>query len=203
MASTVKDSEFPMRQVTRAQALGWACALVLLLGGCEGVKEQLGLTKSAPDEFRVQARAPLSLPPEYTLRPPAPGTARPQEGSVQDQARQAVFRRDQQTKPLNGFPPGDRRTPGERALLAAAGVDRADPDIRRVVDLETGRLNEEEQTFLDYLIFWQDTPPPGVVVNPEAEAKRLNENAALGKNATAGETPTITRRKKALFEGIF
>ena len=33
-------------------------SLVLLLGACENVKDQLGLNKSSPDEFSVLTRAP-------------------------------------------------------------------------------------------------------------------------------------------------
>lgn len=40
------------------------------LSACGSVtKENLGLSKSAPDEFMVSPRAPLSLPPEYGLLP--------------------------------------------------------------------------------------------------------------------------------------
>ena len=46
---------------------------VLSLSACGGTKEKLGLTKKAPDEFAVVRRAPLSMPPDYTLRPPTPG----------------------------------------------------------------------------------------------------------------------------------
>ena len=52
---------------------------VFALTACEGVKKQFGLTKQSPDEFRVVARAPLSLPPDFTLRPPEPGAVRPQD----------------------------------------------------------------------------------------------------------------------------
>ena len=51
-------------------------ALVLLSGSlsaCSGVKKKLGLENSAPDEFLVTSRAPLSLPPEYDLRPVTDG----------------------------------------------------------------------------------------------------------------------------------
>ncbi len=46
--------------------------LVMLfsLCACSNVtKETLGLGKNAPDEFMVTTRPPLSLPPEYDLRP--------------------------------------------------------------------------------------------------------------------------------------
>ena len=53
-------------------------ALVLLSGSlsaCSGVKKKLGLENSAPDEFLVTSRAPLSLPPEYDLRPVPDGSS--------------------------------------------------------------------------------------------------------------------------------
>ncbi len=68
-----------------------AVALPLATGGCSNVKETLGLTKQSPDEFKVVSRAPLSMPPDYNLRPPTPGAPRPQEGTPRDQAQQAVL----------------------------------------------------------------------------------------------------------------
>ena len=47
-----------------------------------------------PDEFRVVRKAPLTVPPEYNLRPPTPGSARPQELAPDQQARVAVFGTD-------------------------------------------------------------------------------------------------------------
>ncbi len=62
------------------------------LGACsQEAKEDLGLAKVAPDEFSVITRAPLSVPPDYTLRPPRPGTSRPMEISTRADARQTVF----------------------------------------------------------------------------------------------------------------
>ena len=45
-------------------------ALTLAVSACGGFREQLGLEKQSPDEFRVVSRAPLTLPPDYSLRPP-------------------------------------------------------------------------------------------------------------------------------------
>ena len=43
----------------------WLAVITLLvLGGCTGVKDKLGLAKQSPDEFMVMSRAPLSLPPD-------------------------------------------------------------------------------------------------------------------------------------------
>ncbi len=181
-----------------------AVAMILALGACQGVRDQLGLTKQSPDEFKVVARAPLTLPPEFTLRPPEPGIPRPQEGTTAQQARQAIFRLEQpKAQPLDQEIRVDGRSRGELSLLKAAGADKIDPAIRRTVDSETQRLNAESDDFIEALVFWRKKEDPGLVVDAAEEAKRLRENAALGKPVTAGETPTIERRKKALFEGIF
>ena len=66
-------------------------SLALLLGACESVKEQLSLNKTSPDEFAVVTSAPLSLPPDYKLRPPDPGAPRPQGISVQERVKAALF----------------------------------------------------------------------------------------------------------------
>ena len=178
-------------------------AAALALSACENVRSELGLTKQSPDEFRVVSRAPLSLPPEFTLRPPEPGTVRPQEGSPQDQAKRAVFRAEAPGETLDERIPADGRSIGERSLLMAAGADKAEPGIRQIVDRETGRLNEESESFVNDLVFWRDEPPPGEVIDAEGEAQRLRENAALGRSVTSGETPTIERKDKAFLEGIF
>ncbi len=179
-------------------------AMILALSACSGVKKQLGLTKQSPDEFKVVARAPLSLPPDFSLRPPEPGIPRPQEGTTSQQAKNAVFRLNQsETEALEPIIEGDGRSTGELSLLKAAGAGQSDPNIRRVLDAETLRINAEDDDFLEALVFWRDPQAPGDIVDAEEEAKRLRENTALGKSVTAGETPTIERKRKALLEGLF
>ncbi len=176
----------------------------LSLAACENVRSELGLAKQSPDEFRVLSRAPLSLPPEFTLRPPEPGAVRPQEGSATDRARSAVFRADDGPGPsLDERIPADGRSIGERSLLMAAGADKAEPGIRQIVDRETGRLNEENESFVNDLLFWKEQPPAGDVIDAEGESQRIRENAALGRSVTSGETPTIVREEGAFLEGIF
>src|SRR5690625_1857234 len=79
--------------LTRSTTLMICCGLALALSACgDNVRRSLGLTKQSPDEFRVVSRAPLSVPPSFNLRPPAPGAQRPQEATPREEARQAVFR---------------------------------------------------------------------------------------------------------------
>ena len=88
-------------------------------------------------------------------------------------------------------------------MLKAAGAGQADPNIRRIIDAETLRLNAEGDDFLEALVFWRDPQAPGEIVDASEEAKRLRENAALGKPVTDGETPTIEPKRKALLAGPF
>ena len=180
-----------------------AMSLVLALGACSNISEQLGLTKRSPDEFRVVAHEPLALPPNFQLRPPEPGAPRPQEGTAQQQAQIAVFRAAPKSDPAPGGDLNADLSPGEQALLRSAGTDRAEPNIRQLINQETSEINAADETFITKLIFWYEPEPPGVVVDPDAEARRLRENAALGRAATAGETPIIERKSKGIFEDIF
>ncbi len=179
-------------------------AMVLALSACSGIKKQLGLTKQSPDEFKVVSQAPLSLPPDYSLRPPEPGIPRPQVGSTSQQAKNAIFRLQQpEAGTLEPKLENDDRSLAELSLLKAAGAGQSDPNIRRIIDAETLRLNAESDDFLQALVFWRDPRAAGEIVDAAEEAKRLRENAALGKSVTDGETPTIERKRQALLEGLF
>ena len=74
------------RQRTPLFAVACLCASLLLLG-CSDLRRVVGMDRVAPDEFAVESRAPLTIPPEFNLRPPQPGAARPQEASSSDKAR--------------------------------------------------------------------------------------------------------------------
>lgn len=179
-------------------------AALVVLTACEGIKEELGLTKKSPDEFTVVSKAPLALPPDYSLRPPRPGAVRPQEIQPGRVARSALTGNDgsqPQAAPakIASLDPSI----GENALLREVGTSVADPNIRQVVNQESSLLAEKDNSFVDRLIFWQKTVPSGQVVDASKEAARLQGNAATGESVTSGDTPTISRRKRGILEGIF
>ncbi len=216
-----------------------------LLGGCgEEMRKSLGLGKNAPDEFQVVRRAPLSLPPDFQLRPPQPGAARPQEGSTTEQARSAVLGQSDQAaaapRPVDpAAPSASPRTPiaasnlgggvpaapraplqsaiarpalapepagpsrGEQVLLKRAGADAALANIRTVISEDLTKLAAADARFIDKLLVWRKNEPTAVVLDARKENQRLQENAALGKPTTDGQTPTIKRKNKGIFEGLF
>src|ERR1700756_2125488 len=98
------------------------------LNACQHARQALGMNKVTPDEFRVVTKAPLTLPPDYDLRPPAPGEPRPQELQPESAARLALL----------GQAANANRDEGEKLLDKMAGGDKADPLARYVVDDEFG-----------------------------------------------------------------
>lgn len=193
-----------MMAVSRRMALRAAAATGLLslalLTGCENAREAMGITKQSPDEFAVVTRAPLTLPPDYGLRPPQPGAPRPQEKEVKDTARSLLTSQSGAVVASANLPAAASR--GEAALLAKAGATKVDPGIRVTINRESSILASQNDGFVDSLIFWQEKPPPGDIVDAEKEAQRLRENAALGNAPTAGRTPRIERKPKGWLEGI-
>ena len=69
--------------------------------------------------------------------------------------------------------------------------------IRQQVDADA-RMQQSDTSFLSKLLFWQTPEPPGIVVDPQKEAQRLRENAALGQSPDNGDTPIIQPRQKGL-----
>jgi len=201
-----------MRRSLLTLPLAFALAMPAV-AGCSSTKEMLGLTKRSPDEFQVVSRAPLSMPPDYSLRPPTPGAPRPQEGTTTEQAKGIVtgyssratttLQPDQIPSIGEGQAPETTESAGESAFLQSASLTGIDPNIRKLVDQETAEDQDASTTFLDSLIFWRGPEPYGTVVDPVAEQKRLQENQALGQPTDTGETPIIERKKKGLFEGVF
>lgn len=170
---------------------------VVLLAGCSGdeLTRTFGLSRDAPDEFQVTTRAPLSMPPDFQLRPPRPGATRPQELSSR-QAAEAVLAPDTVLNTSRAAP-----TRGQQALVAAAGPS-APADIRNKVDNEAA-LDTPPREFTDRLLFWRAAPQPGTAVDPQRESARLRQNAALGQATGAGETPIIQRKRQGLFSSLF
>ncbi len=129
----------------RAALIALVAASGLAVTACGSMRQGIGLAKVTPDEFVTVTTAPLSVPPEYGLRPPAPGQPRPQELAPESAARQILL----------GERAAVTRSAGEQGLVVQAGADRADPLARYVVDDEFGDLAHKEESFARRLLFWR------------------------------------------------
>ncbi len=186
-----------MKKVFSAGRFVWAGALVgiaLAVSGCSEARKTFGFERTVPDEFAVVSRAPLTMPPDYALKPPRPGASRPQEMAMRNQAASTL---------LGSTPASSgERSGSEDVLLQKAGAGRADADIRQKVDRESALMTAASKSFVDDLLFWKKDRPQGTVVNPRQEADRLKSNRVEGKTVTEGDTPMIIR-KKSTVESLF
>ena len=115
------------------------CAAGMLASGCAA----LGGSNS-PDEFRVVKKAPLVIPPDYSLRPPEAGQAQPFE--VDESRVGTVF--------SFGTELGQNASAGERALVAAAGANAVSPIIRQQVDWEQAKTIRKSSSVSDRVLDW-------------------------------------------------
>ena len=171
----------------RRQALLSLAALAAAgsVSGC-GVLRELGGARTTPDEFRVVTKAPLVLPPEYGLRPPAPGEPRPQELAPESAARNALL----------GQRAAVTRSQGEQLLVQKAGAERADPLIRFVVDDEFGDIAHKEKGFVDRVLFWRKGQPSTAPAEPVDAAAEQARITAL----TGGQPVVIGRERRGRFK---
>jgi hypothetical protein len=187
-------------------------AILMVLAGCARgtVQDALGMGKRSPDEFAVVSRAPLILPPDYGLRPPAPGESRPGVDTPNERARATLTGRESQqpaavgraVAPAAFAEPGDAASSGERALIAQATTAPVDPDIRRRIAEENMQLAQVEAELFTRLVKWNQPETLAVAVDPVAETERLRANRAAGKPPTEVDSPVITQRRQSVLQGF-
>jgi hypothetical protein len=208
-------------QITRLMALSssgfpracLALATLALLAACNGktVQETIGLQRPAPDEYRVVSRPPLSVPPDFTLRPPQPGDvtrsieAKPADSIAQSlvlgnggAAAPSASVPDTAVKPVEVSPAA---SPSDAQFLSSAGAAKADPNIREKLfnDKTTGKLDKKSSWYKKFTFTSDDKKDN--VIDPTKEAKRLKQDnipvegpgaqqpAAASATAAAGAPP--------------
>lgn len=197
-------------------------AVCTLLGACEGgdVRDTLGLDKEAPDEFKVVSRPPLSVPPEFDLRPPEPGAPPRASATSATQARKLILQDEDDgnyhsTLDLDGYEPASETavdpviaeeapSPAQSSFLTHLGVDHADPEIRSKLVHDSKKAppvsQEEALTPLEKLL---GATPSDPVVDAKAEAKRIRKNKDAGKPVSEGEVKVLDHKKGNILDRVF
>ncbi len=147
---------------------------------------------TTPDEFRVVRKAPLTVPPEYNLRPPTPGSSRPQELSTESQARMAVF----------GVDNARDASDGEKAFIKAAGGDALDRSIRSAVDYDNAQILRKSRNFTDAILNFGKTAPGDPTIDAAAEAERLRAEQESLKDITGGGKVIIQPKHTSKLPGL-
>lgn len=174
---------------TKPIALMAVLAAATAASGCSGFSQAIGAGKVTPDEFRVVTQAPLTLPPDYNLRPPRPGEPRPQELQPTEEARAALF----------GADIGQGASAGERGLIVAAGAEAANPEIRDTIDFETQGVVRRSERFVDRVLsFGGSSAPRAAPIDAAEEARRLEEDESIRR--VTGGAPVVIERDRGGFK---
>lgn len=115
----------------------------VLLSGCESFKDTFGFSKNPPDEFKVITKAPLVIPPEFSLRPPRQGESAQKVYSTQEMARAALIGVDSTAI--------DQPSAGEQDLMKKAGADQQDGSIRVIIDNENQQTEDADPSLVEKL----------------------------------------------------
>jgi hypothetical protein len=150
---------------------------VLLIAAGAAVMAATACTSSGnggrtPDEFRVVTKAPLIIPPEYSLRPPPAGGSLPAEIDPTRAEVATAF----------GTTVGKDASKSERALVASAGANAVNPMVRSQVDYEETKTIRKSSALVDTVLFWRKDKPEDI-------------EGAKTDNATGGGDVVIVKAK--------
>jgi hypothetical protein len=182
--------------------------LIPVIAGCSSnAKDTLGLRRTAPDEFKVISNPPLSMPPEFSLRPPSSGEDKAAVAAANETEVKNILEKKPSSKVAKAEA-NQKTTKGEGAFLGMAGAEDTDSQIKAILTAESEQQakQEKEKGFLDKIASFsnkdaKDTQP--VLVKANAEKDRITKNKEEGKPVTEGETPTVAPAKKGLLQNVF
>lgn len=170
-----------------------------ILTACSGnVKENLGLQRNSPDEFRVISKPPLSIPPNFNLRPPHEGASPLGASTAREEARDALLSNE-------GKNDSSSSNKAENLLLRKAGTKSADSNIKSILYEEQRKQAPEKQKqgFFKRLFSKKETPASDPIVNAKKESNRIRKHIKDKKPVTGSGTPTVEHSKQGILQRIF
>jgi len=171
--------------------IGGLLAGMLVLSACSGGANAINGRKTSPDEFEVVIRPPLTLPPNFSLRP----------GDVNDE--------EIASGQVSNTQIDNSAITQSRALLTTSsadasnfdelfGTDQAIENIRAIVDEETLGIQLDSRIPLEQL--FGGKPEVGPDLNAEAEAFRIRQAIKDGQPLNLTPTPGIDPIEKEPLE---
>ena len=155
---------------------------ILISGGCgDKVKKEMGFGKKSPDEYQVIANKPLSLPPNYDLIPPS-----------EDAQNEVTLNED---KDVNE----KKLTESDKSILVLSDADKADPQIRKILDEEQSVL-KVKKSLLDKILAGEalinvEAEEVEEILDPDAERDRITKKTQEDSIKNKNEAPVITREE--------
>ena len=162
-------------------------AIIFLLYGCGGVKQKVGLIKKAPDEFQVYENKPLSVPPNFELRPPLEGAIVDDE----DANKNIIFSDENKTD--------EKLTFSDEILLITVGKNETKENIRKIINDEN-HLETLDKSVIDKILDFEavfelkDNEQSGEI-DPVKEKERIEKLQKEG-NIIKGNNDAIIIEKE-------
>lgn len=181
------------------------------IASCSGsVRDKLGMRRSAPNEFKVVSNPPLSIPPEFSIRPPAPeNTYKEVVNSKTNEAKKVLFEKASADYTV------ENKTDGEETFSSMFNAHGANPEIKSLLHkefLEAAKQEEEKSLIEKNLLskipyFSKDKKEEASsIVDAKLEQDRIVETKRLGEKVTGEDTPSVESTKKessGIFNKIF
>ena len=164
-------------------------SIVFLLYGCGEVKEKIGLIKKAPDEFQVYESKPLSVPPNFELRPPSEGAI----GSEDDNKDLLFSDKDETDENL---------TLSDEILLIEVGEKETKANIRKIINDENS-IEEVDKSVIDKIldfeaVFEVESNEQSIEIDPVIEKERIEKLKKEGKIIKGANDAVIMEKEGSL-----
>ena len=208
-------------KLSKLYLLSLSCS-VIALTSCSGtsVKDTLCIGRRAPDEFKVVSRPPLSVPPQFNLRPPSTTASSPTAVRADKQAQSIIVGREEsdntfdlseattdtavtpvesENLPKSGAKSTSKTSrSSQSAFMKNIGTDQADPTVRDTLIEQKIEADEkrEEAAWWDFTSKKPEKKDP--LVNAKGEAERIQKNKAENQPVTEGKTPESKDKDRGL-----
>lgn len=192
----IRSSEVASHLI-RAAAITSLVVCSCSLTGCSYLRRQAGMNRTSPDEFSVLTKGSLVIPPDFGLMPPKPGEP-PTNQTDPSSAAQAALYGDEQSAAQIAANMSGNGTEGEKLLLAKAGAEKADPEVRQHIASDITGMMAADDSFVNEVLFWKDKPKDtGTPVNV---AKQRAEEL---RQKQTGEAAPEKKTESGWFDGWF
>lgn len=159
----------------------------VLLYGCGGVKEKIGLIKKIPDEFQVYKNKPLSVPPNFELRPPSKDVVE------NDQNKNIIFNNAETTD--------ENLSISDEILLIAVGEKTSDKNIRKIIN-EENSIEEVDKSIMEQILdfdpVFEGIKKEEEEINPQEEKERIEKLTKEGKIIKVDNQAIIVEKEGSL-----
>ncbi len=164
-------------------------SIVFLLYGCGEVKEKIGLIKKAPDEFQVYESKPLSVPPNFELRPPSEGAI-----GIEDGNKDILFPDKDETD--------EELTLSDEILLIEVGEKETKANIRKIINDENS-IEEVDKSIIDKIlnfeaVFEEKSNDQLEEIDPAKEKERIEKLEKEGKIIKSANDAVIIEKEGSL-----